>query len=95
MDYVRDVPRDDPEALAGEEAHVRAYLSAAVDADDDPNTNADDVRIEVRGHPEDPDMFRIHGWIDGEPVAPYLEPGHDPYEGVSEQLMADAGLIGG
>ena len=88
MRYVRDVPAGDDEALAGERAHVIAHLSAVADADDDPTTHADDVRVWVERHPDDPDQLRIVGELDAEPDAPYLQAGHDPFAGVDPELLA-------
>ena len=88
MRYVRDVPRGDAAALEAERAHVIAHLSAVADADDDPETNADDVRIDVTAHPDDPAQLRIVGELDAEPNAPYLHPGHDPLAGVDPDLYA-------
>ena len=88
MRYVRDVPRDDPAALEAERAHVVAHLSAVADADDDPETNADDVRVQVIDHPEHADLLRIVGELDAEPNAPYLKPEYDPWAGVDHDLFA-------
>jgi len=88
MRYVRDVPRDDPAALEAERAHVIAHLSAVADADDDPETNAGDVRINVIDHPERGDLLRIVGELDAEPDAPYLRDEHDPWAGVDPELFA-------
>lgn len=89
MRYVRDVPRDDDAALEAERAHVIAHLSAVVDADDDPDTKADDVIVFVTEHPDDPGLLRVVGEIDGEPDAPYLKPGYDPFAGVDPELLEE------
>jgi hypothetical protein len=86
MRYVRDVPADDQAAVDAERAHVIAHLSAVADADDDPDTNADDVRTWVIEHPDDPSLVRIVGELDAEPDAPYLKPDHDPWAGVDPEL---------
>lgn len=86
MRYVRDVPADDQQALDAERAHVIAHLSAVASADDDPETNATDVRVWVEHHPERADLERIVGELDGEPDAPYLKPGFDPWAGVDPEL---------
>lgn len=86
MRYVRDVPRDDPAALEAETAHVVAYLAARADADDDPQTHADDVDVWTERHPDDPGLLRIVGESDAEPDAPYLRPGFDPLAGVDPAL---------
>lgn len=87
--YTHDVP--DIDALVEEGvAHVRAHLSAVADADDDPETNADDVVIAVQDHPDDPTMKRIVGTLEAEPVAPYLDPDYDPWAGVDHDTFAAA-----
>ncbi len=86
--YARDVPRDDAEALEAEKAHVVAQLSAIAEEDDDPETNADDVQVFVRNHPDDPDLVRIVGLLDAEPNAPYLRPDYDPLAEVDPDLYA-------
>lgn len=79
MRYRRDVARDDQVAIDAETAHIRAHLSAVADADDDPDTNADDVTITVTDHVDgDPALVSIVGELDMEPDAPYLRPGYDP-----------------
>lgn len=88
--YVRDVPRGDAVALEAERAHVVAHLSAVADADDDPETRAGDVVIEVIDHPEHDDLVRIVGTLDAEPDAPYLKDDYDPWAGVDHDLFAAA-----
>lgn len=90
MQYVRDVPRDDPAALEAERAHVVAHLSAVAADDDDPDTHADDVRVQVVDHPDDEEQLRIVGTLDAEPVAPYLADDYDPWAGVDHDLFAEA-----
>ena len=88
MRYVRDVPAGNDEALEAERAHVVAHLSAVADADDDPETNSDDVRIWTERHPDDPGLLRIVGELDAAPDAPYLRPDFDPLAGVDPDLYA-------
>lgn len=85
--YTHDVPR---EGVAEGVEHVTAHLSAVADADDDPETNADDVAIEITDHPTDPDLTRIVGTLDAEPSAPYLSPDYDPWAGVDHDAFAAA-----
>lgn len=92
MIYTRDVPRNDKKALEGETAHVIAHLSAVASEDDDSETNADDVRVVVVSHPDNPDLIRIVGTLDAEPKAPYLEPDYDAFAGIDPALMRAAGL---
>lgn len=89
MRYVRDVPVDDQAALDAERLHVIAHLSAVADADDDPATNADDVRVWVQRHPDDPTLLRIVGELDAEPNAPYLRDGFDPFADVDPALIQE------
>lgn len=89
MRYVRDIPRDDERALETERAHVVAHLSAVTSVDDDPEANADTVRVWVEHHPDDPRQLRIVGEIDAQPTAPYLQPGHDPFAGVAPALLKE------
>ncbi|MEI4273933.1 hypothetical protein TEK04_19605 [Klenkia sp. LSe6-5] len=96
MRYVRDVPADDPAALQATTAHVVAHLSAVAAADDDPNTNADDVDVFTTRHPEREDLLRVVGELDAEPNAPYLQGGFDPLADVDPRLFAelvDAALV--
>lgn len=86
MQYVRDIPRNDPAALEQERAHVIAHLSAVASADDDPETNADDVRVTVIDHPERADLLRIVGDLDAQPDAPYLRADFNPLAGVDPAL---------
>lgn len=89
MRYVSDVPADlAPSYLAAEKEHVRAYLAAVADEDDDPATRAADVMVFVEAHPDDIKLVRIVGSLDAEPNAPYLQPGYDPYAGVDPALFA-------
>ncbi len=57
------------------ELHVRAHLSSVADANDDPTTYADRVRISRENKD---DGVEITGELDVEPNAPYLRPGFDP-----------------
>lgn len=77
-----------PDALRLTEAHVRAHLSAVADADDDPETNADDVRIRLVTMPGG---VMVRGTLEAEPQVAYQQPGFDPYEGVPDELRAEAG----
>lgn len=86
--YARDVPRGSPAAIEIEKLHVIAHLSAVASADDDPETNADDVVIEVVDHPDDPSLVRIIGTLDGQANAPYLRDDYDPFAGVDQDLLA-------
>jgi hypothetical protein len=80
MIYTRDLPEDADQAAVDDAiTHVRAHLSAVASADDDPDTNADDVR--VRTEHRDGRLFVI-GELDAEPDAPYLRPGFDPEDDV-------------
>ncbi len=88
IDYVRDVPADDETALDAERAHVVAQLSAIATEDDDPETNADDVQVFTRQHPDDPTLLRIVGLLDAEPNAPYLRPDYDPLAEVDPDIYA-------
>lgn len=93
IEHVVDVPVDSSdEVIAAEQAALVAYLSAAADADDDPETNADDVQVYVTEHPDRPDLLRIKGFIDADMDAPYLKADYDPYDGIDPQLLRAAGL---
>ena len=98
MRYTRDAPRGDHDAIAAERAHVIAHLSAVADADDDPDTRAEDVATWVVTHHSDPDLVVIVGELDAEPDAPYLKDGYDPFAGVDPALIAGVlgeGVLGG
>lgn len=83
--YARELPPDaDDDLIARTEAHVRAELSARADADDDPETNADDVEVTVERLA---DKVRVVGTLDAEPNAPYLQPGFDAFAGVPDELL--------
>lgn len=64
-----------PNAITLTIEHVKAHLSSVANADDDPETNADDVVIVVH---ELQDGFYIHGSLNAEPNAPYLKSDYDP-----------------
>lgn len=85
--YARDLPPDaSDELIASVGAHVRAHLSAVADADDDPETNADDVEVRIERTDE---KVRVVGELDAEPDAPYLQPGYDAFAGVPMELLAE------
>lgn len=93
MEYQRDIPADSPDdVVEATKAHVRDYLAARADADDNPETYAGDVRVWSARHPEDPTLLRIEGALDAEPDAEYLRDGYDPLAGVDPALMKAAGL---
>ncbi|HEY1178870.1 MAG TPA: hypothetical protein VGF17_22175 [Phytomonospora sp.] len=84
--YARELPADaDDELIASTEAHVRAEMSARAAADDDPDTNADDVVVTVERLA---DKIRVVGTLDAEPDAPYLQAGYDAFAGVPDELLA-------
>ncbi len=78
MIYTREVSAGiEGDALQATVDHVRDYLAAAVDPDDDPIRRAGDVRIQ--SIPLADGGVRIIGEIDdAEPDAPYLKPGYSP-----------------
>lgn len=89
--YQQESPEDD--ATAAEiEAHVRAHLAAVAASDDDPETNADDVRIFRTRLPDKPGVVLIVGTLEAEPSAEYLLPGYDAFGGVDPGLLKAAGL---
>ena len=74
--HSRSVPVDaDSDLLSEVEREVRSHLSAVADSDDDPDTNADDVRI---WHEHGDDELKVVGELDAEPDAPYLRDDFDP-----------------
>lgn len=84
--YTRDLPQDAARDLVDETiAHVRAHLSAVADADDDPETNADDVRVRVE-HRDG--RIWVAGELDAEPVAPYLGREFDPEQDVRDNPLS-------
>lgn len=86
MIYTRDVPEDaTQDVVDATVVHVRAHLAGAAAADDDPETDAADVR--VRTEHRDGRILVI-GELDAEPNAPYLEPGYGPYDTVPADLRA-------
>lgn len=88
MTYSRFVAASaDDTAIAATEAHVRAHLSSVADAGDNPGTHADAVRVLVR--PVDNGVLVV-GSLDANPTAPYLAEGYDPYDGVPDELRAEA-----
>jgi hypothetical protein len=83
--YARDLPADaDDELIESTKQHVRAELSARADADDDPDTNADDVQITVERLA---DKVRVVGTLAADANAPYLQPGFDAFAGVPPELL--------
>lgn len=83
--YARELPPDaSTELIASTEEHVRAEMSARAAGDDDPETNADDVEVNVERLA---DKIRVVGTLDAEPDAPYLQPGFDAFAGVPAELL--------
>lgn len=86
MRYSRHLPEDATQDQVDETiAHVLAHLSAVAAADDDPETNADDVTVRTE---HQNGRIEIIGELDAEPDAPYLKADFDPYDGVSDELRA-------
>jgi hypothetical protein len=82
--YTRDLPEDaTQDQVDAAVEHVRAHLSSVASADDDPETNADDVT--VRTEHRDGRIW-ILGELDAEPDAPYLKPDYDPWAKVPATL---------
>lgn len=87
IEYQQDIPADSPEdVIEATEAHVRDQIASMADADDDPATRREDVTVWRAKHPDDPGLLRIEGRLQAEVVAPYLEPGFDPWAGVDPAL---------
>ncbi|MFC6090885.1 hypothetical protein [Saccharothrix lopnurensis] len=85
MRYTRDLPEDSSEdAITAAVEHVRAHLSAVAAADDDPETNADDVRVRVE---RQQGRIWVLGELDAEPDAPYLAADFDAFAGVPAELL--------
>lgn len=85
MNYTRDLPENAPQAdVDAAVEHVRAHLSAVASADDDPDTNAEDVRVrtERRGG-----RIWVLGELDADPAADYLEAGFDAFAGIPDELL--------
>ena len=83
-----------PDMVPEVEAHVRAYLSAVADPNDDETTYADEVRIRHVDPPEDDDGVAheiptegdgvlVVGELDAEANAPYLLPGFTPEQDIA------------
>jgi hypothetical protein len=89
--YTRDLPEDAAQDLVDATiAHVRAHLSGVASADDDPDTNADDVRVHTEHR--DGRIFVI-GELDAEPDAPYLRPDFDPEQDVQANPLTVRSII--
>lgn len=83
-----------PDMVPEVEAHVRAYLSALADPDDDETTFVDEVRIRhedplvgdeagiQHDHPTDGEGVLVVGELDAEANAPYLLPGFTPEQDI-------------
>jgi hypothetical protein len=95
IEYQRDIPLDASDDLVEAiREHVRDTVAAQADADDDPATRAEDVRVWTEKHPEKPkELQRIRGYLDAEPDAPYLKPDFDPWAGVDPALREE--VLGG
>lgn len=76
MIYSRDVPAGDQAAFDATVAHVRDYLAAALDPNDDPSRRAWRVIISTSTLADG--RIRITGEVDGEPDAPYMKDGYSP-----------------
>jgi hypothetical protein len=75
------------EVFAATETHIRQHLSAVADPDDDPASYAALVR--VTRHQRDDGVLLV-GELDAEPQADYLADDYDPYDGVPDELRAEA-----
>lgn len=88
MKYSRHLPEDATQDVVDEAiAHVRAHLSSVADADDDPETNADDVTVRTE---RQNGRIEVIGELDAEPDAPYLKPDFNPWFDVPDELRAHA-----
>lgn len=86
MRYARDLKLgSSPEVVLAVEEHIRAHLSAIATEDDDPDTFAEDVRIEYE---MGPDYVRVTGILEAEPTAPYLRDGFDPDQDVADNPLS-------
>lgn len=86
MEYTRDLPQDaTQDMIDGTLKHVRDHLASIADSDDDPATRSEDVEIRVE---REAGKIRIIGYLDAEPVAPYLDPEYNPYAKVPQALLA-------
>lgn len=84
--YTRTLPEDATEEQIEEAGrHVRAHLSAVAAEDDDPETNADDVRVRVE---RQEGRVLVIGELDVGPNAPYLAPDFDAFADVPAELLA-------
>lgn len=79
-------PGATPEQVVSAVNQVIDQLAAQADADDDPTTRRQDVRAVAEPGPDG--VLVVRGFLDATPSAPYLEPDHDPYEGVPASLRA-------
>ena len=91
MRYTRDLPDDvEQDVLEETIAHVRAHLCGAASADDDPETNADDVRVRTE-HRDG--RVGVIGELDAEPDAPYLKPDFDPEQDVRDNPLTVRSIL--
>ena len=89
--YTRELPEDATQDVLDDTiAHVRAHLSGVASADDDPDTNADDVRVRTE-HRDG--RIRITGELDAEPVAPYLRDDFDPDQDVRDNPLSVRSIL--
>jgi hypothetical protein len=89
LEYQRDIPADSSEEVVeATKQHVRDHLAAIADADDDPSTRADDVRVWTARHPDNPDLIRIEGALDAEVDVYYMKDDYDPLAEVDPELFA-------
>ena len=91
MEYERFVAREAVESgLEATIEHVKAHLSSIADEDDDPDTYGEQVRVRV----DDVEGgVMVTGYLDAEPVAPYLMPDYRP-EDDGEFRWEDEGGFG-
>lgn len=87
MRLTRTLPSDATDTQVVDAVNqVTDQLAAQADADDDPATRREDVRVVVTRGADRSTV--VTGFLDAVPVAPYLEPGFDPFEGVPDDLRA-------
>jgi hypothetical protein len=77
--------------------HVKEHLSSVADADDDPLTHADRVRINlkkgIRESNEESGTY-VYGSLDSEPVAAYLSEDFDPEDDIKSNPLSVPSVLG-
>jgi hypothetical protein len=76
--------------------HVTEHLSSVADEDDNPNTHAGSVNISIEPAVRESDGmtgFIIQGYLDADPVAPYLREDFNPEDDIANNPLSVPSIL--